>query len=99
MFIIFYVLDILIALGRVEAFLAYKAGTDGGSSGSPIFKLVEGKLEIVGLHRKVKGRYNCKATCTNCHGKRYIKAFNFGSSFKTIYDSMDSSYSHPSGNF
>ena len=38
--------------------LKYKSGTDHGSSGAPVLKVIDGEFEIVALHKGYKSAYN-----------------------------------------
>ena len=45
--------------------MLYDCQTYGGSSGSPVVKVVNGKLQVVGVHRGViENTYNCGSLLT-----------------------------------
>ena len=67
--------------------MVYKAGTDKGSSGSPILKQDGQEMIIAGLHRGGNEK--------NWDGKD-AEGYNFGSRFTEIYESIRKKY-HPSG--
>ena len=72
--------------GNVLHYMVYKAGTDEGSSGSPILKQDGEKMVIAGLHRGGKEK--------NWDGKG-AEGYNFGSLFTEIYASIRNGL-HPS---
>ena len=69
--------------------MVYKAGTDEGSSGSPILKQDGEEMKIAGLHRGGEGK--------NWDG-RGAEGYNFGSLFTEIYTSIKNKW-HPAGNW
>lgn len=64
--------------------LVYRCGTDPGSSGGPIFKVVNKDLVIVGLHR---GGYR---------DTKGAKGYNYGTPFSDIITSIKKDF-HPTG--
>ena len=75
--------------GTVAHYMVYKAGTDKGSSGSPILKQDGEEIIIAGLHRGGEER--------NWDG-RGAEGYNFGSLFTEIYTSIRNNW-HPAGNY
>ena len=69
--------------------LIYRSGTDPGSSGGPILKLVNGDFVIVGLHR---GGYR-----DNWDGND-AKGFNYGTLFSDIITSIEENW-QPRGSY
>ena len=69
--------------------MVYRGGTDPGSSGGPIFKVVNKDLVIVGLHR---GGY-----MDNWDGK-HTKGYNYGTRFSDIIKSVQEDW-HPTGTY
>ena len=74
--------------GDKARFIVYSAGTDLGSSGGPVLKVFNKRLEIVGLHR---------GGLDNNWDKEGAKGFNYGSLFSDIYKSIQQKDWHPPG--
>ena len=67
--------------------MVYRCGTDPGSSGGPIFKIVDEDLVIVGLHRGgLEDNWDTKDS----------KGFNYGTHFSDIIRSIKEDQ-HPTG--
>ena len=71
--------------------MVYLGGTDPGSSGGLILKVVNQDMVIVGLHRGGRNR--------NWDGQD-AKGYNYGSCFTEIKESIDKKWQqpHPPGN-
>ena len=67
--------------------LVYRCGTDPGSSGGPIFKIVDEDLVIVGLHRGgLEDNWVTKGS----------RGFNYGTHFSDIIRNIEKDQ-HPTG--
>ena len=73
--------------GDKARLIVYNAGTNIGSSGGPILKVVNKRLVIVGLHR---GGFD------NNWDEKGAKGYNYGSLFSQIYASIQKNW-HPPG--
>ena len=67
--------------------MVYRGGTDPGSSGGPIFKVVNKDLVIVGLHR---GGY------MDNWDEKGATGYNYGTRFSDIIKSVREDW-HPTG--
>ena len=67
--------------------MVYRCGTDPGSSGGPILKVVKKDLVIVGLHR---------GGLEDNWDKQDAIGYNFGTPFSDIITSMQKDW-HPTG--